>query len=163
MTRAILLFSAVAVFGSFSAPEAEAAKLTKRVLRGFYGIYEGPVSGFYGVDSGGGVINPQPTSYQLRVKVNGRRNTTAFSGTGRAHNLKFSKATGNRRRIRIRGVYSGTFQHPGTAAVEQATGVRRYSIKKRGSGKNATYKMRARDELREGTLSYSNVTGNLTK
>lgn len=163
MTRAILLLSALAVFGSFSVPEAEAAKLTKRVLRDFYGTYEGPVSGSFGTDTGGGVIYPQPTAYLLRIKVNGKRNTTAFSGTNRPYTLKFSKATGNKRRIKIRGLYSGSFKHPGTGVTEQVVGIRRYSIKKKGSGQNATYKMRATDELREGTLSYSKVKGNLTK
>lgn len=163
MTRAFLLLTAVAVFGSFFAVEAGAATPPKRILRDFYGIYEGPVSGVYGVDTGGGVIFPQPTSYQLRVRVNGKRNTTAFSGTNRPHTLKFARATGNKRRIKIRGVYSGSFKHPGTGVTEQVSGVRRYSIKKRGAGRNATYKMRATDELREGTLSYSNVKGNLTK
>lgn len=142
--------------------EAEAGQVRKKDFRKFFGKYSGSVSGVYGI-SGTGVFDPQPVSYDVDIRVNSRRRVTVFSGTRRAHRLTLGKPTGNKRRIRLRGTYSGEFTNPNSGATEQVSGFRRYIIRRRGGGRNARLLMNVRDQMQEGNLSYSSLKGKLER
>lgn len=161
MTRTLSLIVVLAICAGCFIPEAQ-ARLRKKDLRKFYGVYTGSVSGVYAVSSTG-VFSPQDVSYDIEIRVSGRRRIVAFSGTNRAHTLKFRKPKGNKRRVIMRGKYSGSFTNPHSGVVEQVQGFRRYAIRRTGRGSNRKFTMVAKDEMLEGSLSYSRVKGTLVK
>ena len=157
-TITLVLFAAIVA----PVPEAQAGRVTQNQFRKFKGIYSGGLAGLYG-EAVGGLIDLQPTSFPAEVRISSRRKSSVVSGTGRVHTIRYSRPTGTRRRVNIRGIYIGSFFNPLTATSEPVTGGQRIRITDKGRNKRFRFQMRFGDVLQEGSLSYQDVNGVLKK
>jgi hypothetical protein len=147
----------------FAGEIASAAPVKNSIFRKFKGVYEGRLTGVYG-ESSGGLLNLGPVAFNRRVRVRNKRRVNFTSPTNQQHRLIWSRPTGSRNRIRMVGRYVGTSFNPHKDVNEPVSGVRQQVIVDRGRGKpkGRRFVMRMnRDLLREGSLSYTRVSGKL--
>lgn len=151
----------VAVVG-VPVPRAEAGRVSQKTFRKFKGFYSGVLSGVYG-ETNGSFIPLDPISFDADVRISSKRKSSVVSGTGNVHIIRYSRPMGSRRRVKLRGIYIGSFFNSVNGLSEPVTGGQRITITDKGRGKRYRFNMRFGDVLQEGTLSYQRVNGVLKK
>lgn len=162
MKRIFLLSLVLAAVVVVPVPRAEAGRVSQKTFRKFKGVYSGILSGVYG-ETNGSFIDLAPISFGADVRISSRRKSTVVSGTGMAHIIRYSKPTGNKRRVKLRGIYIGSFFNPVSGYSEPVTGGQRITITDKGRASRYRFNMRFGDVLNEGTLSYQKVNGIMKK
>ncbi|MAS95086.1 MAG: hypothetical protein CMO55_17970 [Verrucomicrobiales bacterium] len=155
---AFVLIAAVTI----PVPRAEAGRVSQKAFRKFKGVYSGVLSGIYG-ETNGSFIPLAPISFPADVRISSRRKSSVVSGTGNVHIIRYSRPMGSKRRVKIRGIYIGSFFNPVSGFSEPVTGGQRITITDKGRGKRFRFNMRFGDVLQEGSLSYQRVNGIMKK
>jgi len=142
---------------------ATAGQVSKKDFKKYRGLYVGAYSGTYGLSGTDGFLVVSATSFDAGVTISGRRKDSVTSPTGRVHIIRYSKPTGNNRRVRFRGTYIGSFLNPVNGQVEPVLGGRTISINDRGRKRAFRFVMKVRETLQEGSYSKLDVGGVLLK
>jgi len=161
-----LLILAIAFTVVVPVPNAEGRTVSRKVYRKFAGVYRGIIRGFT-VENNGTFDEASPFrsfgGVVISRRTGGSNRKSFTSVTDRVHNIYGTRPKGNSRRIRVKGVYRGTFYNPETDEIERISGTRRATLRKKGRGKRTKYLMKYRDNFYEGTLSSWNLAGSLRK
>lgn len=162
-TRAFLL-PALFLAACCLVGQAGAQTLTQKQIKKFKGDYVGFVTGIAGNTTAG----TAPVTFETAVKFTGKSREFLAPQISNlhaspAHRIVYRKPTGNDRRIRVTGYYTGTAVNPATSLPEPVSGIRRMVITDRGKGKNVRFVMRFSDTLREGAYSAQDLKGTLGK
>jgi len=159
LTAAIIILS---VFGAI-VPQAEARPLSRKDFRKFTGVYYGSMFGTYGEADRSGYLEFAPFGFDAEIRITNRRVDRVISPTGRVHTLRYSAPRGNSRRVKMRGVFIGSFYNPITDYYEPVLGGRNITIKDKGRGKRFQYLMTVAENIEEVGLSYLDVSGRFGK
>jgi hypothetical protein len=162
-TRAFLL-PALFLAACCLAGPADAQTLTKKQIKKFKGEYIGFVTGIAGNTTAG----TAPVTFETGVDYTAKSREFLVPQISNlhaspAHRIVYRKPTGNDRRIRVTGYYTGTAINPTTSLPEPVSGIRRMVITDRGKGKKVRFVMRFSDTLREGGYSAQDLKGTLGK
>ena len=152
----------LAVFSAL-APQVEAGTISRKDFRKFTGFYYGSLFGTYGEADDSGDFEFEPYGFDAEIRISNRRVDRVLSPTGRFHTLSYAEPRGNSRRVKIRGVFVGTFFNPITGYDEPVLGGRNITIKDKGRGKRFQYLMSVAENIEEYRLSYLDVSGRLGK
>jgi len=142
--------------------QAGAQTLTQKQIKKFKGDYFGFVTGIAGSTSAG----TAPVTFETLVKFTGKSREFLVPQISNlhaapAHRIVYRKPTGNDRRIKVTGYYTGTAIDPTTSLPGPVSGIRKMVITDRGKGKNIRFVMRFTDTLREGAYSAQDIKGTL--
>jgi hypothetical protein len=127
---------------------ADARRLKKKYIREMSGTY--PVFFRGAVNDGNSTYSVNRSGYVFI----GSGNYGVQSLSGRSFGIKFRRPTGTNRKATFRGSYYGGFINPISGEAERATGIRIAHVTRKGRGKKSQFKIRYRDFLTEGSLSY---------
>ena len=160
-TRAIFL-PALFLAACCLVDTAAAQTLTKKQVKKFKGEYIGFVTGIAGSTSAG----TAPVTFETGVDYTAKSREFLVPQTSNlhaspAHRIVYRKPTGNDRRIRVTGYYTGTAINPTTSLPEPVSGIRRMVITDRSKGVNVRFVMRFTDTLREGAYAAQDLKGTL--
>jgi hypothetical protein len=160
-TRNFLL-PALFLAASCLVDSAGAQTLTQKQIKKFKGEYVGFVTGIAGSTTN----ETRPVTFETAVKFTGKSREFLVPQisnlhTSPAHRIVYRKPTGNDRRIKVTGYYTGTAINPTTSLPEPVSGIRKMVITDRGKGKKVRFVMRISDTLREGAYSAQDLKGTL--
>lgn len=141
---------------------AAAQTLTQKQIKKFKGEYIGFVTGIAGNTTAG----TAPVTFETGVDYTAKSREFLVPQISNlhaspAHRIVYRKPTGNDRRIKVTGYYTGTAINPTTSLPEPVSGIRRMVITDRGKGAKVRFVMRFTDTLREGAYSAQDLKGTL--
>lgn len=141
---------------------AGGADLTAAQFRKFKGRYQGNVSGIAGNNN----LGTRQVAFQTRIQVNSKGGeflVPLISDLHAAsrHRIIWRKPTGNIRRCKRIGIYTGTYSNGIVSG--SVSGMRVLNFSDRGAGSANRYTVRIKDTLREDGYSGQDLGGLLKK